>query len=132
QHWINIGKAAKDVNKLPKIFYVNWFRKTDEGKWLWPGFGENSRVLKWVFEACEGTAKSVDTPIGTMPTLDAIDRPADVSEADMRELLSVDIEGWLKEVADVRTNHYPKFGDHLPSELAAFLDQLESNLKAAK
>ncbi len=132
QHWINVGKAAKDESKLPKIFYVNWFRKTEDGKWLWPGFGENSRVLKWVFEACDGTAKSVDTAIGTMPTADAIDLPEGVSEEDMRELLSVDVDGWLKEVEDVRTNHYPKFGDHLPKELSSFLDQLEAKLKAAK
>ncbi|MDD4037715.1 MAG: phosphoenolpyruvate carboxykinase (GTP) [Sphaerochaeta sp.] len=132
QHWINVGKAAKDQSKLPKIFYVNWFRKTDEGKWLWPGFGENSRVLKWVFEACEGTAKTIDTPIGVMPTADAIDRPEGVSIEDMQELLAVDIDGWLKEVEDIRANHYPKFGDKLPKELATFLDQLEANLKAAK
>ena len=132
QHWLDVGHAAPDQDKLPKIFYVNWFRKTAEGKWLWPGYGENSRVLKWVFESCEGTAKSVDTPIGIMPTIDAIDRPEGVTEEDMKELLAVDIEGWLNEVADIRANHYPKFGKHLPGELATFLDTLESNLKAAK
>ena len=131
QHWINVGKAAKDASKLPKIFYVNWFRKTDDGKWLWPGFGENSRVLKWVFEACQGTAKAVETPIGVMPTFDAIDRPEGVSEEDMKELLAVDIDGWLDEVADIRANHYSKF-DKLPKELAVFLDALEADLKAAK
>ncbi len=127
QHWINIGKTH-DQSKLPKIFYVNWFRKTETGKWLWPGYGENSRVLKWVFEVCAGTAKTQDTPIGIMPTIDAIDRPAGVTEADMAELLCVDKEGWLKEVADVRANHYPKFGAHLPKELAGMLDVLESKL----
>ena len=132
QHWLDVGHAAPDQEKLPKIFYVNWFRKTAEGKWLWPGFGENSRVLKWVFERCEGTAKFVKTPIGIMPTLDALDRPAGVSEEDMKELLRVDIDGWLNEVADIRTNHYPKFGDHLPQELATFLDSLEADLRAAK
>ncbi|ADY14530.1 Phosphoenolpyruvate carboxykinase (GTP) [Sphaerochaeta globosa str. Buddy] len=132
QHWINVGKAAKDQSKLPKIFYVNWFRKTEDGKWLWPGYGENSRVLKWVFEACEGTAKTIDTPIGIMPTADAIDRPEGVTVEDMKELLAVDIDGWINEVEDIRANHYPKFGDKLPKELATFLDQLEANLKAAK
>lgn len=132
QHWLDVGHAAPDQDKLPKIFYVNWFRKTAEGKWLWPGYGENSRVLKWVFESCEGTAKSVDTPIGIMPTIDAIDRPEGVTEEDMKELLAVDIDGWLNEVEDIRANHYPKFGKHLPKELATFLDTLESNLKAAK
>ena len=82
-----------------------------------------------MFEACAGTAKSVDTPIGIMPTIDAIDRPEGVSEADMAELLKVDREGWLKEVEDVRANHYPKFGEHLPKELSHMLDVLESNLK---
>lgn len=132
QHWLDVGHAAPDQDKLPKIFYVNWFRKTAEGKWLWPGYGENSRVLKWVFESCEGTAKSVDTPIGIMPTIDAIDRPEGVTEEDMKELLAVDIDGWINEVEDIRANHYPKFGKHLPKELATFLDTLESNLKAAK
>ena len=80
KHWIEVG-AAGDADKLPKIFYVNWFRKTADGKWLWPGYGDNSRVLKWIFECCEGTAKTVDTPIGIMPTVDAIDRPEGVSEA---------------------------------------------------
>lgn len=132
QHWINIGKNAPNPEKLPKIFYVNWFRKTPEGKWLWPGYGENSRVLKWVFDSCDGTAKSIETPIGIMPTVDAIERPEGVSEADMKELLAVDVAGWLKEVADIRANHYPKFGAKLPKELAAMLDTLEGNLKGAQ
>lgn len=130
QHWIDVGKAAPSEDVLPKIFYVNWFRKTKDGKWLWPGYGDNSRVLKWVFECCDGTAKTVDTPIGIMPTLDAIDRPEGVSEEDMKELVSVDKEGWLKEVEDIKTNHYPKFGSHLPKELSEFLDNLEKSLKA--
>ena len=99
KHWIEVG-AAGDADKLPKIFYVNWFRKTADGKWLWPGYGDNSRVLKWIFECCEGTAKTVDTPIGIMPTVDAIDRPEGVSEADMKELLTVDVDGWLREVEE--------------------------------
>ncbi len=132
QHWINIGKNAPVPEHLPKIFYVNWFRKTADGKWLWPGYGENSRVLKWVFECCDGNAKTVDTPIGIMPTVDAIDRPEGVTEEDMKQLLAVDVDGWLKEVADIRANHYPKFGDKLPKELAAMLDTLETNLTAAK
>ncbi len=131
QHWINVG-AAGDPEKLPKIFYVNWFRKDANGKFLWPGYGDNSRVLKWVFECCEGTAKTVDTPIGIMPALDAIDRPEGVSEEAMKELLTVDVDGWLREVEDIRTNHYPKFGKHLPKELSDMLDTLEANLKAAK
>jgi phosphoenolpyruvate carboxykinase (GTP) len=128
QHWLDIGKAT-DPDKLPKIFYVNWFRKTKEGKWLWPGYGENSRVLKWVFEQVSGEGKAEKTPIGYMPTVDAIDRSGlDVSEADMAELLEVNKEDWLKEVASIR-EHYAKFGDHLPKELAAQLEALEKRLR---
>lgn len=128
QHWLNIGtKTAAD--KLPKIFYVNWFRKTKDGKWLWPGYGENSRVLKWIFEQASGEGKAVKTPIGYMPTVDAIDRSGlDVSEADMAELLKVDVEEWKKEVASIR-EHYAKFGSKLPQELAAQLDELEKRLQ---
>ena len=132
KHWLDVGKAAKDQSLLPKIFYVNWFRKTPEGKWLWPGYGDNSRVLKWIFECCDGVAKTVDTPIGIMPTVDAIDRPEGVTESDMKQLLAVDVEGWLKEVDDIRNNYYPQFGDKLPKELSDMLDTLEANLKAAK
>ena len=130
QHWVNIGKKA-DNDKLPKLFFVNWFRKSEDGKFLWPGYGENSRVLKWVFERCDGSAEAQETPIGLMPTVDAIDRPDGVNEADMAELLTVDKEGWLKEVESIRSEHYPKFGDKLPPELAAELDGLEERLKKA-
>ena len=132
QHWIDVGKAAPSQDVLPKIFYVNWFRKDAEGHFIWPGYGDNSRVLKWIFECCDGTAKTVDTPIGIMPTVDAIDRPEGVTEDDMKELLKVDTEGWLREVEDIRTNHYPKFGSHLPKELSEMLDTLEASLKASK
>ncbi|MCB1157500.1 MAG: phosphoenolpyruvate carboxykinase (GTP) [Leptospiraceae bacterium] len=127
QHWINIGK--KPNAQLPKIFFVNWFRKKD-GKFVWPGYGENSRVLKWIFEQTEGTGKAQETPIGLMPTTDAIDLPAGVSAEDMKELIAVDKEGWLKELEDVKTNHYPKFGNKLPKELKEQLDSLEARLKA--
>ncbi len=127
-HWIKIGKT-KDA-KLPKLFCVNWFRKTKEGKWLWPGFGDNSRVLKWIFERCDGTGKAQETPIGYMPTVDAIDRKGldDVTDADMAELLSLDKEGWLKEL-DMVKEHYKKFGDKLPAELSSQLQALEARLK---
>ena len=127
QHWLDIGKHAGA--KLPKIFCVNWFRKTPEGKWLWPGFGDNSRVLKWIFERCDGEGKAVETPIGYMPTVDAIDRTGienEVTEDDMKQLLSLDIEGWKKEVEMIK-EHYKKF-DRLPKELANQLAQLEERL----
>jgi len=126
-HWLNIGTKT-EASKLPKIFYVNWFRKTSDGKWLWPGYGENSRVLKWIFEQVTGEGKAVKTPIGYMPTVDAIDRTGlDVSDEDMKELLKVDREEWLKEVASIR-EHYAKF-DRLPKELNDQLDALEKRLR---
>ncbi len=127
KHWIQIGKKEGAV--LPKIFFVNWFRKTQEGRWLWPGYGENSRVLKWIFEQCDGTGKFVETEIGIMPTPDALDAPAGVTADDLKELLTVDREGWKREIADVRAEHYPKFGEKLPKELWAELEGLEARLK---
>ena len=130
KHWLEIGKMT-DADKLPKIFFVNWFRKSEDGRWLWPGFGDNSRVLKWVFERCDGEGQAVETPIGFMPTVDAIDRAGiedEVSEADMKELLSVDVEGWKKELEMVETDHYPKFGSHLPAELSKQIEALKARL----
>lgn len=129
QHWLDIG-AKTEADKLPKIFYVNWFRKTKDGKWLWPGYGENSRVLKWIFEQVSGEGKAQKTAIGYMPTIDAIDRSGlDVSEADMAELLEVNKEEWLREINSIR-EHYSKFGSKLPKELNAQLDALEKRLQA--
>ncbi len=127
-HWIKLGASA-DQSKLPKIFFVNWFRKTSEGKWLWPGYGDNSRVLAWIFGQCDGVeGKSVETPIGIMPTVDGIERPDGVTDEDMKELLAVDVDGWKKELADVEANHYPKFGDKLPKELKDQIAALKTRL----
>ncbi len=127
KHWINIGTKTSE-DKLPKIFCVNWFRKTDDGKWLWPGYGENSRVLKWVFERCAGKGKANETPIGYMPAEDAIDTAGlNISTADMKELLSVNKEEWKEEVAGIR-EHYAKFGNRLPVELSTELEALEKRL----
>jgi len=130
KHWINIGKKS-DQSRLPKIFFVNWFRKSHEGKWLWPGYGENSRVLKWIFERCDNGGKAVETPIGWMPSMDAIEPPKDVSADDMTELLSVDKAGWLKEIDSIR-EHYANFGNRFPSELHEELAGLENRLKSMK
>jgi phosphoenolpyruvate carboxykinase (GTP) len=125
-HWLKIGKVKGA--RLPKIFYVNWFRKSPEGKWLWPGFGENSRVLKWIFERVDGTAAAEPTAIGNLPTADAIDlKGLDISAAEKQMLLSVDKEGWLKVVPEMKA-HFAKFGDRLPKELAAQLEALEARL----
>ncbi len=94
-HWLKMGKT--EGAKLPKIYYVNWFRKNEDGKFMWPGFGENSRVLRWVFERCEGTAEAIETPIGNLPTLDAIDlNDLGLNETDKAQLLRVDVDGWRK------------------------------------
>ncbi len=128
QHWLDIGTKTT-ADKLPKIFYVNWFRKDANGRWLWPGFGENSRVLKWVIERVSGKGKAVKTPIGYMPTEDAIDTNGlDVSESDMAELLQINKDEWLKEAASIK-EHYAKYGEKMPKELYTQLDALEKRLK---
>jgi phosphoenolpyruvate carboxykinase (GTP) len=127
QHWLNIGTKT-DSDKLPKIFYVNWFRKDENGKWLWPGFGDNSRVLKWIVERVSGKGKAVQTPIGYMPTPGAIDLEGlDVPAKDIEELLTVNKDEWNKEIASVK-EYYAGFGDKLPAELAAQLEALEKRI----
>ncbi len=127
QHWLNIGKKSS-ADKLPKIYYVNWFRKNAQGKFMWPGFGDNSRVLKWIVERISGTAEAVNTPIGNLPTPGAIDTNGiNISAEDMAELLRVDKEGWLAEIESIKAN-YKSYGDRLPAELAEQLEKLEKNL----
>jgi phosphoenolpyruvate carboxykinase (GTP) len=135
-HWIKIGKMSTE-DKLPKIFYVNWFRKDEKndklpGGFMWPGYGDNSRVLAWIFDRCDGKDNYVDTPIGYMPKDGAINTEglADYYKATLPEILKVDVEGWKKEIKDIRENHYPKFGKHLPKELSECLDDLEKRLNA--
>ncbi len=129
-HWLRIG--ARPGAQLPKIYTVNWFRKSAGGDFLWPGFGENGRVLKWVFERCEGTAKQQETPIGNLPAAGEIDLSGldDVSRDDLAELLRVDIEGWRAEASGVR-EYYGEFGSHMPRELFDQLDALEARLESA-
>ncbi len=129
QHWLDIGTKT-DSDKLPKIFYVNWFRKDENGKWLWPGYGENSRVLKWIFERVSGKGEAVKTEIGYMPTAKAIDTTGlDVSEADMVELLKVKKDEWVREVESIK-EHYKTYGPRLPKELVSQLEALEKRLQA--
>jgi phosphoenolpyruvate carboxykinase (GTP) len=126
-HWLEVGASA-DPDKLPKIFYVNWFRKDEDGRWLWPGYGENSRVLSWVFDRAGGDGEAVETPIGFVPAAGAIDTDGlDVSDQDMEKLLAVDIEGWRGEVPGIR-EHYAQFGNKLPAKLNAEVDRLEKQL----
>tara|TARA_B100000941_G_scaffold277140_1_gene240387 strand:- start:68 stop:1876 length:1809 start_codon:yes stop_codon:yes gene_type:complete len=129
-HWLEMGK--KEGAKMPKVFYVNWFRKSPEGKWLWPGFGENGRILKWVCERVDGKGEVVETPIGNLPTADSIDLSGiDVPAEDMAELLKVDANEWLQVIPSME-EHYAKFGAKLPAELKAQLDALKARLEAAK
>jgi phosphoenolpyruvate carboxykinase (GTP) len=117
-HWLRIGAEAPDRDALPKIFYVNWFRKDADGKFLWPGYGENSRVLEWIFNRVTDKAPAVDTPIGAVPTPEAIDTTGlDVTPEQMAELLRVDTEGWRAEVPLIE-EYYAQFGDRLPQALA--------------
>ena len=125
-HWLTVG--GKDGANLPKIFFVNWFRRDEDGRFLWPGYGENSRVLKWVFERVNGSAAAVDTAIGRLPAAGALDLDGlDVSDADMAELLSVDAEGWKAAVPQIEA-HFATFGDKLPEVLNAHLAKLASSL----
>ena len=127
-HWLEMGKST-DTSKLPKIFYVNWFRKDADGGWLWPGFGENSRVLKWIVERVSGKGEAVKTPIGYLPVPDAIDISGlDVTAAQMEELLDVDVEEWLNEIESIR-EHYERFGAKLPKALSDELAALEARLR---
>jgi phosphoenolpyruvate carboxykinase (GTP) len=127
QHWLDVGEKA-DADKLPKIFYVNWFRKDPNGKWLWPGYGENSRVLEWVFERVAGRGEADETPIGYVPARGAIDtRGLEVTDADMDELLRVDRDEWKAEVPLIR-DHFAVYGDRIPGPLLEAVDDLERRL----
>lgn len=126
-HWLAMGKSA-DSSLLPKIFYVNWFRKDAHGKFLWPGYGENSRVLQWIFERCEGTAPAQNTPIGWLPNPDGLNvQGLSITPQQLQSLLEVDAEGWLKE-ADSLENYFSKFGAKLPQGITEELQQLRERL----
>ena len=127
KHWLEIGEKAG--SKAPKIFYVNWFRKNDAGKWLWPGYGENSRVLKWIFERCDGTASCKATAIGNLPEEKALDLDGlkDMTHDDLALLLGVDKEGWKAVIPQIEA-HFAKFGDRFPAELHKQLDAMKARL----
>ncbi len=128
-HWLTMEKNTDPAN-LPRIFFVNWFRRDEDGRFLWPGFGENSRVLKWVFERISGDAEAIDTPIGKLPAKDSLDTTGlDIDDADLDALLSVDVDGWKSAVPQIR-EHFAAFGDRLPASLTVAVDTLEANLAA--
>jgi phosphoenolpyruvate carboxykinase (GTP) len=130
-HWLKIGQRSSP-SKLPKIFYVNWFRQDENSKFLWPGYGENSRVLKWIFERCDGKVHAQETPIGRLPNPADLDtKGLDLSADKIAKLLSVDIEGWLAEVPRIK-EHFAHFGDRLPQGMREEVAALEQRLKTAK
>ena len=128
QHWLDIGQ--KDGARLPKLFWVNWFRRGDDGSFLWPGFGDNSRVLKWVLERLDGDAGAVDTPIGKVPTAEAIDTSGlELDDDVLSELLEVDAESWRQEIPLIE-RQFDFIGERLPDTLKDQLDDLEKRLSS--
>jgi phosphoenolpyruvate carboxykinase (GTP) len=126
-HWISVGKSA-DASKLPRIFYVNWFRRDADGRFLWPGFGENIRVLKWAIERIEGTAAAVETPVGYVPAEGALDVTGlDMAPADLDAATSVDVEEWRDELPQIE-EWFTKIGKQLPSGVHDELDALRFRL----
>jgi phosphoenolpyruvate carboxykinase (GTP) len=126
-HWLATGAAA-DASKLPRIYYVNWFRKDANGKFVWPGFGENSRVLKWIVGRLAGTADATETPIGNVPTRESLDLDGlDLTDEQIELLLRVDNDAWREEAAQVKP-HYERFGDRLPAQLWDELAKLDARL----
>ena len=127
QHWLDMGEKLGD--KAPKIFNVNWFRTDDDGNFVWPGFGDNMRVLNWIIDRCEGKADAKETAIGFVPNVDDIDLTGlDIDRATVESILAVDKDVWEKETAEIE-EHYKKFGDKLPAELRTQLETLKANLK---
>ena len=128
-HWLQMGRLA-DASQLPKIYYVNWFRQ-EKGKFLWPGYGDNSRVLKWIFERCDGKVHAKETPIGMLPEAADLDtKGLDIPASALEQLLRVDIEGWLAEAASIR-EYFAKFGDRLPEGLQLEVKKLDERLRKA-
>ena len=128
QNWLDMGERGGD--RLPSIFLVNWFRRGDDGRFLWPGFGENSRVLKWVIERIEGKAAAVETPIGHVPTPESLDVDGlGLTDAQLEKALAVDVEEWKAEIPQIE-EWFAKFGDQLPVQLQVELDGLKERLGA--
>ena len=128
QHWLDMG-ASVDADKQPKFFNVNWFRTDDEGHFIWPGFGDNMRVLDWMLKRIEGTVDAVETPIGLVPKAEDINIEGldDITVDTVKGLLQIDKDNWREEVKGIK-EFYAKFGDKLPKELAKQVEELESKL----
>ena len=127
QHWFDMGD--KLGGKAPRIFYVNWFRKSADGKWLWPGFGDNSRALKWMCERLEGKTGARKTPIGYLPSERDIDlRGLEIPPRNIQELLRFDLDAWRAEIPDIE-KHFAQFGNRLPPRLRKQLRELSTRLQ---
>jgi phosphoenolpyruvate carboxykinase (GTP) len=125
-HWLDIGET--EGAQLPRVFYVNWFRKDEDGKFMWPGFGENARVLEWIFRRCDDAAEAVETPVGLVPAPGALDvEGLGLAPETLEELLTVDPEQVREELPQVK-EHLAKFGDRLPAQIHAQLEALEQRL----
>ena len=128
EHWLSIGRAA-DADKLPKIFAINWFRRGEDGHFLWPGFGENSRVLKWVAERCDGSVGAKETPIGYMPQIEDLDlQGLDIPEEDLEAITTIDPDEWAAELDAVEA-HFESYGSKMPKELFEQLRRVRQNLE---
>jgi len=128
-HWLSVDSPGSQ-RQLPKMFYVNWFRKDSDGSFLWPGYGDNSRVLEWVFERCSGRGEAVTTPIGLLPAPGAIRTDdLDLAPGAMETLLAVDAEGWMGDIPSIGA-FYGSLGDRMPQELLSQLDNLDRRLRA--
>ena len=131
QHWIDIGKTL-DADKAPKIFNVNWFRKDDEGNFMWPGFGDNLRVLEWIIDRCEGKVDAVESEIGYLPKAEDINLDGiedEVSLETLKSILTVEKDLWVEEANGIEAFYNEKFGGNVPAELKAELATLKNNLK---
>ena len=130
-HWLKMGEHS-EAAKLPKIFYVNWFRQNESGKYLWPGYGDNSRVLEWIFDRCDGTVDAVETPIGRLPRAADLDtKGLEIDSASVERLLDVDVAGWLADIPLIE-QYFSKFGERLPKGMRQQVENLKQRLQAAK
>jgi phosphoenolpyruvate carboxykinase (GTP) len=128
-HWLRVGR--REGARLPRVFLVNWFRKDDQGDYIWPGYGENSRVLEWIFRRCEGEGETVETPIGLVPADGELNvEGLDLSAVELRKLLAVDADELRDQLPQVK-GHLARFGDHLPGEIQEQLEALQRRVGGA-